>query len=340
MAAVGEASCRPVAACDLDPWAALASAVAIVHVDGSAPTGGDGSPQAPFSMLAEALTAAAPGSAIAIAPGDYDATLRIEGRSQSLWGTCPDEVRLRGVGNPALLSVGADVEVHRVALVGIGFSPFVLDGGSALIEQTWIAESPGDAGVTVLGGSLTVRDSLIERTAYAAIDVYDGQVVVERSEIRSVASLDGVFGAGIQTIGLTTATSVELRGSRLSDIEGIALLNGGGRLLAEQIMITDLRAFQGIFGDGLVGTLYGGPSELTMRDSYVARCERAGLAVFGSNATLEGVTFDCNTIHLNGQDFAGASYQVVDGGRNRCGCGDEVACQVLATEIQPPFPPP
>jgi hypothetical protein len=94
------------------------------------------------------------------------------------------------------------------------------------------------------------------------------------------------------------------------------------------------RAFDGLFGDGIVFWNGTGSVRLSLVDANA----RAGIANFSSAVALEGNTLTCNPIPLNLDETEGpAAFD--DRGGNSCSCGGEAAlCSILQAKLEPPEP--
>lgn len=80
-------------------------------------------------------------------------------------------------------------------------------------------------------------------------------------------------------------------------------------------------------------------SDVTLTDSLIETCSRAGIASFGGAAAMGSAALDRSGIVLAAQDYAGVSPTFQDRSGNRCGCGEQKQpCRVLSTAIEPPEP--
>ncbi|MBW2454319.1 MAG: DUF1565 domain-containing protein, partial [Deltaproteobacteria bacterium] len=93
----GETACHPLGDCGAAPWGDLPVDGATQYVDAGY-TGGssDGSAQAPWTTIGEAIAAAAPGALIAVAAGSYAENVMIASKSVRLWGRCAELVEVVG----------------------------------------------------------------------------------------------------------------------------------------------------------------------------------------------------------------------------------------------------
>lgn len=66
---------------------------------------------------------------------------------------------------------------------------------------------------------------------------------------------------------------------------------------------------------------------------------RAGISSFGAAVEIGSTTLECNSIHLDGEQYRGNDFSFDDLGGNACGCaGAPVVCQVLSSGLAPPEP--
>ena len=141
LALPGEAACRAVATCPAGKWPEAAADAVLVHVDGSfaGPAPSDGSEEAPFTTIQEAIDAAPPGAVVRIAEGTYAEDLALHD-AVTLAGGCPERVVVSGssTGLAALWVASADgVVVRDLAITGAS-NAVVLDGSEVLLERVWV----------------------------------------------------------------------------------------------------------------------------------------------------------------------------------------------------------
>ncbi len=220
----------------------------------------------------------------------------------------------------------------------------VLPNGAGIVAQ----QDP----VVALPTELTVRSSLVERTALSGIQSSGASVRVESTVVRDIASasLDGSGGrcvalqyhtiTGVLPTGELTA--VWLTGCR--DF-GLAMISGGATVVGSRIESVLPRAADGLFGDGIMVAAGNHPSmgpfeaHLLLSGMVVRESSRAGVTVFGAAVTIGDSAVECNPFDLDGESYLGRDWSVDDLGGNRCGCGDEIACKVVTSSLEPPAPP-
>lgn len=199
-------------------------------------------------------------------------------------------------------------------------------GGRSIVDvRSSTFDNNHGGGVIVLGADLTMADSVIADTAPYA----DGQLGI---------------GVGLLRDPLTDEASLGIiRGVVVQRNHDVGVLVWGSKASLEQCIIeSTLADSQGRFGDGVEVALVG--AEVSVTASRIALNARAGLSNFGGHATIEGVTFGCNAIDLNGEvDFGtsevDASFE--DAGGNTCGCDQaQTTCAVQSSGLEPALPAP
>ena len=203
MALPGEAGCRPVAACDpSSPWAGIPVDADTEYVDGSFSGDSDGTEQAPWQTVQQAIDAASNGAVVAIAPGSYAEDLLVANKGVRLWGRCPDDVQVTGAGEPSTIFMreGADgSEIHRIGITGNGVGLLLSGATSITVSETRIYDT-GHRGInaeaTLGPTSLTVSDSLVERAAHAGIYGSGIEVAITRTVVRDGVPLPGELFSG------------------------------------------------------------------------------------------------------------------------------------------------
>ena len=86
MAVPGESACRPIVGCGAGTWGDIPVEADTEYVDGSFGGASDGSSEAPWTSLQDAVDVATPGAIVAVAEGEYE-PVRIETqKAVRLWG--------------------------------------------------------------------------------------------------------------------------------------------------------------------------------------------------------------------------------------------------------------
>ena len=263
--------------CGSGSWGLIADAPDTVWVDPSYAGGmSDGSQEAPFTTVAAALAAVAPGGRIALAAGDYAEPVTID-RPLELVGRCPSLVTLSGTqptpytNDPVIVladgAAGALVRGVRLSGAGIGLLAI---GGDVELSGVHI-DAVTAIGVVVANGTLHVTRSLLEAT------------------LSQPAS--GAFGRGID---VEAGASLSLDKSALAENRGMALVAGHtgttvtvSESLVERTLPLEIDASYGV---GLLGTT---AATLRVSGSAVRQSQTAGvLVVYGATAELAGSLID------------------------------------------------
>lgn len=306
MALPGETACRPVMDCPTERWGGIDGGAIPQWVDAS--YGGndsDGTTDRPWTTIAEAIGAAAPGAVIGIAAGTYDGNLGINGKLVHLRGTCPAEVTVQGVpsgnGAPAIVITGAGA--NGTSLTGLrvtGPSAGVAMSGvqDVVLDRLWLHET-GAIGLDVedpLGAaSVSVLDSLIETTTGLGALVLGSVLVFERSVVRGTAD-DGVAPAGLfatasEYTGMPAALTVDRAVAR--DNASVGIFAVGSSLAIDASYIARTHAVpegQG-YGVGLQDDLDAGlRGDGVITRTVLSENTLAGINVLASTLRIEATT--------------------------------------------------
>ncbi len=310
MAIPGETACREVAPCGDGTWGDIPTTATTQFVDGSfAGLDSDGTQTKPWKTIQEGVDAAADGAVVAIAEGSYTENVEIlPGNPVQLWGRCPAKVTLVGSGpNSAAVAILADgAEVHNLAVTASGLG-LGSNADDVVIEGVHVHDT-GSVGLIADAASITVRNSLFERTHRASVLVQAGaKVVVETSHLKnSLASPGGNSGRGVETGGGSKPSSVTLRRTLIERSDDAAISGDRADLTLEQTAVRDTLATVSA-GVGISIT----KGTLTVRESTVERVHAAGIEVVGSVATLERTTV-ADTLPLTNPNVGYHGIRVVE----------------------------
>jgi hypothetical protein len=216
----GEPACTRVGSpCPTEGWAVeLPGEVPVLYVlDGAGP-GGDGTREAPFARVGDALALAAPGTVVAVSAGVYDERLEL-GEGITLWGACaegtelmrteawtpnadawefPDAAELEAV----IIVVGAGVQVRNLRVGGTTAGIAVRPGASVALHDVLVTEA-FFVGVGVAeGGALEAETLVVADTVEDPGEAMGGfglfvqggeatlrRVLLERNQMWSVLAL-------------------------------------------------------------------------------------------------------------------------------------------------------
>jgi hypothetical protein len=298
MALPGETSCRPVAGCGDGKWGDIPVEPTTVYVDAShTPAPGSGTENDPFVSLTEAMDAVADGGMMAVAAGGYAGDGAVASKPMRIWGRCPEMVTITGdLFGAGVVVVAGPVELHTVAVEANGFGVSVTDG-EVLLDRVWIHDT-AEPGVFVSdSGSVTLRDSLIERATGIGAGAAGTSIEVERSVIRHTLDSDFDPGRGV-SVELSTFSgapaslilrSSVVRGSRES---GVAIL-GATAIIEGSVIVDSQPASDGRFGQAVTAQrLDAVPADAAITDSYLGDSHAFGISVLHSKATLERVSIN------------------------------------------------
>jgi hypothetical protein len=289
----------------------------VLFVSATASGGGDGTREAPFASIEQAMAAAPEGDTVlALAKGEYPGPVELED-GITLWGACPSQTVLaRPPGERVVVELGregAHAGMRNLTVRG-GLVGIWLDAADAHLELTGVMlRAPTAGGATVRGGAtmraegVVVRDVVSSERSTVGIEVLKGRlqlhssviedvrgigakasgsgamVVLQDSAIRDVAwSPETGFGHGLLAqlqAQLTVRRSVLERTSRAAVIAGA----NPAKLTLERTLVRDTRPGGG-FGRAVVAE---GASELVVRRSVLRDNQGAGLSTRNTPAMLE-----------------------------------------------------
>ncbi|MCB9778785.1 MAG: hypothetical protein H6742_09500 [Alphaproteobacteria bacterium] len=241
-----------------------------LFVDQAADPGGDGSRDAPFQTVAEAVDAASGDDVVAIAEGTYAGWLQLADRDLTLAGRCAERVTVDGftaweadTGLPAVIAFNQGSE-------GRGTGTLRLSGMT-------LTEGKG-GGIVVEGGRLEARDLVVRGFREAGIRVATAEASLTDLRIEEARS-EGATTPGLQVLD----GSVEAAGLRVEGAIGgaVDVTGASGRLLLEDAELVDTQLDEFYRGTGLF--LYSASAEV--RRLFVSGAVNAGLAA-SQEATL------------------------------------------------------
>ncbi|MFH2005020.1 MAG: hypothetical protein ABI333_00405 [bacterium] len=206
IALLGHAECQPLGDCGTGTWGNIADDGATVYVDHTADaTGADGSQQAPFASIGEAVQATPDGGQIAVAAGDYTERLNLN-RPLRLTGRCAALVTIRGttfLGEPrapiTINSSGSGTTLSGVTLTGPAAGLVVLAAQQVVLRQVQIRDASDLGVVADEGAELRLQRVVVAGCATMGIISNGGTLDVEQSVVRGTWPQLGTnaFGRGI-----------------------------------------------------------------------------------------------------------------------------------------------
>jgi hypothetical protein len=197
-------------------------------------------------------------------------------------------------------------------------------------------------------GMLTVRGTRLEGNHDMGTMVLGSDAIFEGVAIRN--TLPGVaqsFGRGMNVQDGSDApmsdprSTASIKWCTIEDSFDFGIVIFGSDVTVEGTAVRRVRPdMNGLFGDGIALASEPLSATAVLNGSLVAESSRAGLSSFGSHATVERTLFECNPVHLDGENHGSQAFAFEDLGNNECRCGDVVAtCRVLTTNLTPPTPP-
>ena len=249
--------------------------------------------------------------------------------------------------------------VVRGCVLERGHDAGIFVGGSdALIEDTVVRSTLPQAATSKFGrgmilqvetdsretSTVTIRSCLVDDSYDVGLFVAAADVTVLSTIVRNTKprASNRAGGRGVQveyeaSTGLRS--TLVMRGSIVdtSYDTGIFVLGSDATVDGVLVRGTKPSAVDGLFGDDLAVMMQSGPASLTVTGSRFESSARAGLSSFGAQVSVQGSTFECNGLDLDGEAVGGASYAFTDGGGNACGCsGTTSVCQIRNSGLAPP----
>ena len=294
MAIPGDAACRAITAC---PISDAPTDGTTEYVNASFGGNSDGSAQAPWTTVQQAVSAASSGAVVAIAPGTYSGTIIID-KPLRLWGACPESVSL--TGGVVIQSSADATELHALAVsgsqAGVG-----IDGAEGVLLERVRVHDTGWIGIDVRDtqspASVVVEDSVVDGATSVGIYSSGSAVTLRRSEVRNVQPQGGDFGYGLSGEHDTFTgrrASFTVDRSYLHDLSSAGITGWGIDVTIDDSVIANVapRLSDQLFGyavgvDRQEGS--GERSTLTMRGSLAEHAYYCGVCAWDSEMTLERV---------------------------------------------------
>jgi uncharacterized protein DUF1565 len=290
IAVPGDRSCRAIADCGADTWAGIPVGPNTEYVDLGFVGVSDGSAAAPWTTIAQAVAAAAPGAVVAIAAGDYAEEIVVD-RPVALWGRCPAEVSITGATQAALHITAAGVEIHTLALTG-GAEGMLVEG-DARAEALWIHDT-GGYGARVHGSRarLEIAASLVEHATERGLYAEGAELVVDACAVRDTAtSATESAGRGVNVrddLASGARGTLTMTGSLVEQSREVGVMVHVSDAVIDASVIRDTTpSAVGRFGRCIAVQTQAPAAALAhldLRRSLVTRCRDAG--VFGHAASV------------------------------------------------------
>jgi len=270
---VGEEGCvRVGSACPSSDFPEdLPAGARVYYVRAGEPAGGDGSIDAPFGRVGDALGRAFSGSIIALSKGEHVGIIRPPNDGVTLFGACVAETTLRA---EEVDDRGGVLEVRESTEI--------------VVQNLRFVASPRNAIICRNGCELTVRDVVVEEaTGFGIFAINEGTLTVESSVVRDTApAVGGLFGRGLSIENGSTGVVRRVSLERNREV-GMRSFAPGSTLVAEDVYIRDTLAEEadGSFGRGFT-VEQGASAELSR--VVIERARDMGIFVDIGGTTLTG----------------------------------------------------
>ncbi|MGF1466200.1 MAG: hypothetical protein ACFCGT_08695 [Sandaracinaceae bacterium] len=304
-----EADCRPLGrACGEGPFADASDLdpTTVLHVDASAPGGGDGSAGAPFTTLADAFGSAREGTTVVVAAGRYTVD-RPWPSGVSLRGRCAAETSLVAPDDVGERTAVIESPEGRMALriedVTVGPAPIRGVelrgvGGAVALDALLIRGTTGRGLFVLAGAEAVARDLVVSDTASLndgtlgrGLDIDEGgQLTLDRGLVRENREV-GVLVQGPGTeasLQNVAIVDTQVNGGRLGGFGLAAEL--GAQLLCERALLGGNQGGVSVGPDGTMATL----ADVVVLGT---RTRGPGLSVFDADLTLERGLLRGNSRH-------------------------------------------
>lgn len=254
----GDRACTPLGSCSEGNYPAeLVGRPDVLFVDASAAPGGVGTVERPFNSLAAAIALAGPGAVVALARGEYPASVTVND-ALTIVGAC--------TASTVLSAPPGELAVHVVAAQGVTLQGLTLRAA----EQAFAIDAGAQVrleDVVVEGGAPSVVDD-------ATLDV-DGVVFsgagLEVSGGRIDGQRLGVDAAGVG-LALARGASAALRGVTVAGANEGLHLDGARDVLVRELVVER---------SGTVGLFVRATATTTITDFVVRGTSQSGAAVIG-----------------------------------------------------------
>lgn len=283
-------------ACGTGTWGNLEALSPTIYVDAAADEGGDGSREAPFTTISDALDAEAEAGAgvIAVAAGTYTETLNL--------GPSHDGVVLAGRCAALVILDATDGEGAGAAVVLNGRTA----GMSAAVSGFTIIGAAG-GGMKLTKGIFQIEGLVFQDNAAWGLLLEDAGTVVDASNLTVVRTVDGAVG---EPYGVAVWDGAELKatGLVLEDHEQYGLLVSDATLSGSDLSISGTVEVEGALGAGL--WLQKG-ADAAVSDAQWSN-NRPSAILLGSSATLTLTDSDIDGLASPDNDASYVGVSVFD----------------------------
>jgi hypothetical protein len=282
----------------------------------------------------------------------------LDGRGIAVEWPCPNGC---GEGEESHLTISKTL-VERSYDIGI-----MVSGSEASIESTVVRHSFGRAGDGKFGrgisaqppctsgicdsrfrSTIALRGSVIAASHDTGIFLSSSDATIEGtlvvatdpmvSSLLAGRGINAQFSCDLAMCDPTTRSTLALSGSRveLSYEVGLAIAGSDATITSTVIQDTASRAFDGLFGDGVMVSGLVIPASVSITTSQVTNSARAGLANFAAYAGIGDSTFQCSAFDFNGQS-SNQPFVLENLGGVSCGCPTpDRDCKLVSAQLEPP----
>ncbi|MCB9778787.1 MAG: hypothetical protein H6742_09510 [Alphaproteobacteria bacterium] len=207
--------------CGSGTWGNLSGTL---FVDASAASGGDGSQDAPFATIGDAVEVAGGSDVIVIAAGTYRETLSLGDRDLTLAGRCADRVTIDGKDAPELPVIAFNAPLDGETAEGA-------EPGTGTLDLSGLTLTGGDVrGLVVGGGTLQARDLLVRDIYGQGIWLERATATLEDVRIEDGGALEWNSGGGL---AVSEGSQVTARRLSITRQQGLAIGAGGADTVLE-----------------------------------------------------------------------------------------------------------
>jgi len=209
-----------------------------------------------------------------------------------------------GVQENSMTAEPAHVTIQRSLLEGNRDTAILVDGSEAVVHATAVRETQLDVaekfgvGIHAQSGTfsrrpaiLTVDSSLVEANHLAGVVVFASTATMQSSVVRgTLPNAEGVAGRGLTVHPDPAPAAVTIRGSLFEQNREIGISLFGSETLIEASLVRETRhgslTARGIDVESDYAS--GAPAQFTLRGTLFEHNEDVALAVFDSDARVEG----------------------------------------------------
>lgn len=185
--------------------------------------------------------------------------------------------------------------------------------------------------------SLELSNSVFERNHHFGVAVFGAEAHVAGIIVRGTMATTTSGGTGLAAGDADgKSATVDVSTSRFDGNTYVGVIVSGATVHLAGCAIEGTAAgAEGKYGDGVVAIgSPNAPTSLDVRELRIARNARAGLSVFGVQATIARTLFECNAFDLDTETYMSPA-ELTDVGENACGCGTFDTCRAESNALEP-----